>query len=291
MLVDLHIHTTASDGTDSPEKVVLRAKAMGLKAIAITDHDTVEGVEPALEVGRLHEIEVIAGVELGAEYLGKEIHILGYLIEIDNCKLKDKLKVLLDERKNRIRKMIRKLQDLGISIKFEKASAISGAGSIGRPHLAAALVEEGVVKTIAEAFEKYIGTGCPAYVPRYKLSPLEAISLIRAAGGVPVLAHPGQNNSGQHIKIFKAAGLAGLEVYHPAHSREQECYYHRLAGEYELIVTGGSDYHGPRYKAGNRLGSVTVPYSVVNEIKKRICYTGGKYEKGQVDGQPVFRHF
>ncbi len=266
MSADLHVHTTASDGTDGPEEVVLRAKELGLKAIAVTDHDTVEGVEPALAAGYLNDLEIVAGVELGAEYLGKELHLLGYFINIDNNSLKNKLRLLMSERKKRILKMTQQVQNLGIPVDYEKVLAVSRSGSVGRPHLARVLVEEGVVKNIAEAFSKYIGFGCPAYVPRYKLKPVEAIKIISEAGGVPVLAHPGQNNAHERLDMLINAGLAGLEVYHPAHSQEQENYFLRLAGERGLIITGGSDYHGPGHKTGNRLGAVTVPYDSVKEI-------------------------
>lgn len=276
MSADLHIHTTASDGTDGPEEVVCRAKILGLKAIAVTDHDTVDGVEPALAAGRLSDIEVVTGVELGAQYLGKELHLLGYSIDTDNHILKDKLSFLIGERKSRIFKMVQKVQNLGIPVSCEEVLAVSRSGSVGRPHLATVLIKAGVVNNITEAFNKYIGFGCPAYVPRYKLHPVEAINIINKAGGVSVLAHPGQNNAHELLDMLMNAGLAGLEVYHPAHSREQEYFYFSLAREHGLIITGGSDYHGHGHKTGNHLGSVTVPYGSVKEIVKKKWYNNGR---------------
>jgi hypothetical protein len=272
MSADLHVHTRASDGTDGPEEVVCQAKVIGLRAIAVTDHDTVEGVKPALAAGYLNGIEIIAGVELGAEYLGKELHLLGYFINIDNSNLKKKLNFLRGERKSRIFKMVQKMKNLGVQVSYEEVLAVSQSGAVGRPHLATVLKKAGVVDSTVEAFNKYIGFGCPAYVPRYKLNPAEAISIINTAGGVSVLAHPGQNNAHEMLNMLIINGLAGLEVYHPTHSREQEYFYLKLAEKHGLLITGGSDYHGRDHKTGNCLGSVTVPYSAVKKIvKKKWC--------------------
>ncbi|BAF59488.1 MAG: PHP domain-containing protein [Pelotomaculum sp.] len=268
MPVDLHVHTTASDGTDSPAEVVLKAKAIGLSAIAITDHDTLEGVEPAFEAGQLEKLEIVPGIELGSEYMGEEVHLLGYYIELHNDLLHSRLKYLRSSRITRMEKMVSKLKELGIPLDLDMVMTMSGSGSVGRPHLAAAMVEIGAVKSVSEAFDLYIGSGRPAYVPRYKLKPAEAVCLIRHAGGVPVLAHPGLNSIAAFIGELKEAGLAGLEAYHPAHSREQSAFYERLAEKHGLIVTGGSDYHGPAHKAGRRLGLETVPYSALEMLKK-----------------------
>ncbi|MCL6634177.1 MAG: PHP domain-containing protein [Peptococcaceae bacterium] len=269
MPADLHVHTTASDGTDSPGEVVALAKKLGLGALAITDHDTLEGIEPALAAGRLHRVEVIPGVELSSEHRGEEIHILGYLLDLQNRELAERLAFFRSARVHRMEKMVKKLQGFGFPVDMDRVMAIAGPGSVGRPHLAAALVEVGAVETAAEAFERYIGCGRPAYVPRCKLNPVEAVRLIRSAGGVPVLAHPGLNNTAGLFRELVESGLAGLEANHPLHSREQVSYYRRLARKYGLLTTGGSDYHGPGHKAGCRLGSAAVPLSVVEELKKR----------------------
>ncbi|HPZ42431.1 MAG TPA: PHP domain-containing protein [Bacillota bacterium] len=269
MQADLHIHTTYSDGLDPPEKIVSLAKSAGLGAIAITDHDTLDGIIPAVKAGKEQNLEVIPGIEVSSEYGGEEIHILGYLIRLNHEELLDKLSLFRENRIDRIKKMIQKLRNLGFEVDLNRVLQISGSGSLGRPHLAAALLETGAVKSTAEAFNLYIGAGRPAYVPRYKLTPAEAIQLIHSAGGVPVLAHPGLNRSLQLLGELKAAGLAGLEAYHPAHTREQAACLVRLAEANDLIVTGGSDYHGPGHPAGCRLGSDTVPCSVVADLKKK----------------------
>ncbi len=268
MPVDLHVHTTASDGTKSPADIVIMAKALGLEAIAITDHDTLEGIEPAVHAGQINKIEIIPGIELGSEFNGEDIHILGYFMDLSNQKLQDKLKLFRDTRVNRMEKMVSKLRQCGINIQISRVLDISGSGSIGRPHLAAAMVEIGAVGSLVDAFDRYIGAGRPAYIPRYKLKTADAVRLVREAGGTPVLAHPGLNKSNNILGDLVDCGLAGLEAYHPAHSREQANYFHRLATEYGILSTGGSDYHGPEHKSGCILGSKTVSYKVVSWLRK-----------------------
>jgi len=265
----MHVHTTASDGIESPAEVVARARVIGLEALAITDHDTLEGIEPAIVAGHLHGVEVIPGIELSTEDNGKEIHILGYLMDLSNQEFIDKISLFRQYRIKRIKKMVIKLKELGFPVEMERVMAISGTGSVGRPHLAAEMVEAGVVADITEAFDKYIGTGCPAYVPRYKVKPVEAVQLIRKAKGIPVLAHPGLSNSSELIPDLVQVGLIGLEAYHPAHSRELSAYYCRLAEKHSLIITGGSDYHGTGHKEGRDLGMATVSYAVLQEMKNR----------------------
>lgn len=269
MAIDLHVHTTASDGTDSPEKVVERVRGAGLTAVSITDHDTFSGVAPAVAAGKKIGLEVIAGVELGALQGEQEIHILGYLPDQDDGALLEKLRVLRRGRLGRMEKMVDKLRQLGHQVTIERVLELSASGSVGRPHLAAALVEAGAVETTGEAFKKLIGKGCPAYVPRYKLLPAEAVQIIRRARGVPVLAHPGLDNAASLIDELIEAGLQGLEAYHPAHTRELAGYFERLADRKGLVATGGSDYHGPGHKEGCYLGASSVPYSVLTELKKR----------------------
>lgn len=274
MPVDMHVHTTASDGEDSPELVVARAKEIGLEAVAITDHDTVAGIEPAIAAAGLNGIEVIPGIELSTVYGDEELHILGYFIDLHCREFLDRINVFRSFRVSRMEKMVKKLQELGIALDMEKVRSISGSASVGRPHLALAMVAAGVVDNITEAFDQYLGTGGPAYVPRYRLPAVEALKLIRTAGGAPVLAHPALSNSSKLIPSLKEAGLAGLEAYHPAHTRALSAYYCRLAQEYALIVTGGSDYHGLGHKEGVRLGMRTVPYTVIGEIKSKCKATG-----------------
>lgn len=269
MKVDLHVHTNYSDGTDSPDEIVAKAKALGLVAIAITDHDTLEGIKPAVAAGKHHKLEIIPGIELGSFYQGQEVHILGYLIDTDNQEFLAKLSSIRNDRELRMGKMIKKLKDLGVTINLERVRSISGEGSMGRPHLAAALVETGMVKSIAEAFDLYIGHDRPAYVPRTKLTPVEAVRMISSSGGVAVLAHPGLIKSQLPLDELITAGIAGLEAHHPAHNRELASYYDRLAREKGLIATGGSDYHGLGNNTTNNLGLVTVSYRVIEALKAK----------------------
>jgi len=268
--VDMHVHTTASDGADKPGEVVARARRLGLEALAVTDHDTLEGIEPAMAAGRLYRVEVVPGIELSTMYGNGELHVLGYLMDLHCRDFLDRISLFRCYRVGRIKKMVSKLNELGIPVDLERVMAISGSGSVGRPHLAAAMVEIGAVADIAEAFDKYIGTECPAYVPRFKMEPVEAVRLILAAGGIPVLAHPGLSNSSELIPYLAREGLIGLEAYHPAHSWELSAYYCRLAEEYGLITTGGSDYHGKEHREGAELGMRTVPYAVLQEMKNRL---------------------
>lgn len=268
MPVDLHVHTTASDGKNSPAEVVARAAGLGLEALAITDHDTLGGIGPAVQAGQARGIEIVPGIELSTEADGVEIHILGYLMELDHQELTRQIALFRRNRFERIEKMVVKLQELGFRVEMEKVLALAGTGSVGRPHLAAAMVEAGIVNDLKEAFRQYIGAGCPAYVPRYKVTPEAAIQLIRQAKGLPVLAHPGLSDAGALVPHLVQNGLLGLEAYHPAHTWQLSEYYCRLAQEHKLVITGGSDYHGSGYKEGHDLGAATVPYATLQEMKK-----------------------
>jgi len=285
MPVDLHVHTTASDGSVTPEEVVKQALHLGLEAVAITDHDTIEGIEPALNAARPAGLEVIPGVELSTVYQDRQVHILGYFVDLHELDFLAQLTFLRSTRLERISRMVQKLKEMGFAITMGQVLAISGSGSVGRPHVARALIELGSVRTIADAFEKYIGKGCPAYVPRFKYAPAMAVRMIRAAGGVPVLAHPGISNCYDLLPGLVAEGLLGLEAYYPGHTWELTAFYCRQARDMGLFVTGGSDYHGPSHKDGGQLGAVTVPYKVVEEMKKcgKRGVPGGRNEKGRAD--------
>lgn len=284
MEVDLHVHTNYSDGTDSPGEIVAKAKAIGLVALAITDHDTLEGIELAIAAGKHHNIEIIPGIELGSFHQGQEVHILGYFVDTNNQEFLAKLSSIRNEREQRMEKMIKKLDGLGITVYLDRVRSISGEGSMGRPHLAAALVETSIVKNISEAFDLYLGHGRPAYVPRARLTPQEAIRMILSSGGIAVLAHPGLLECQPPLEDLITAGIAGLEAFHPAHNWELASYYERLASKNGLIATGGSDYHGLGNNNENSLGSVTVSYRVIEALKaKKRVYedafkSGGKHE-------------
>jgi predicted metal-dependent phosphoesterase TrpH len=263
---DLHIHTTASDGTDTPEEVVAQAAAIGLEYIAITDHDTLEGIDSAREAGKRHNVGVLAAIELSAEYKNKEVHILGYSIDTE-CKIfSEKIAFLRDTRINRLSKIIDKLKENNIFLEEERVIEIAGGGSVGRPHIARAMMEKGIVLSVNEAFNLYLGYGKVGYVTREKYSVGKAINIISEAKGIPVLAHPGNNIDQSYIKMLIDRGLKGIEAYHPSHDAKTVRTCLDLAEKHHLLATGGSDYHG-KDKAKNLLGCCWVPVQVVDEIK------------------------
>jgi predicted metal-dependent phosphoesterase TrpH len=266
---DLHIHTSASDGEYSPQFVVRAAKAQGFKAIAITDHDTLSGLEEAQETSREIGLELITGVEISTIWEEKEIHILGYLIEPNNLSLQHKLTEMKNSRRERIKKIVSQLQSLGYDIHLHEVTNIAGSGAIGRPHIAKALMEKGYVGNIKEAFTKLLSPGCPAYIPRYKITPQEAINLILGAKGIPVLAHPGVNSADNVIPSLKDLGLLGIEVWHPEHNIQAVDKYYNLAKDMGLLMTGGSDWHGNNKDRDFSLGSIKIDYSLVERLKAK----------------------
>ena len=243
---DLHIHTTASDGTDSPEAVVALAAEKGFSIIAITDHDTMRGVPEAVAAGEKYGVRVIGGVEISAG--GQtEVHVLGYGIR-DAERLEQTLSLMRDKRAERMAAMVEKLRALGVDVTLDEVTALSD-GSVGRSHLARVLIDKGVVRDVREAFAKYLSPGKPAYVEREKLGVQQAVRLIADCGGLPVIAHPGQNRGESYwgrerFHALKAYGLRGIEVYHMAHGAAQAAAFERIARAENLLVTGGSDYHG-----------------------------------------------
>lgn len=273
--VDLHIHTTASDGVLSPAQVVRVAIDKGLEAIAITDHDTTDGVDQAVAAASGERLEVIPGIELSAEEGSREVHILGYYIDYRDQTLQERLAVLRRARRERAWKMVKKLETTGTPVSWERVLEIAGETSaFGRPHIAKALLERGYVGSLKEAFDRYIGLRGPAYVSRHKLTPAEAVKIITDAEGLPVLAHPrGQEDV---IPKLAALGLVGLEAYYPSYSREERDLLAKLAEEHNLIATGGSDFHG--YNGGDparSLGEVPVPL----ESLKRLRTLAGRAER------------
>ncbi|MDK2824047.1 MAG: 3,5-nucleoside bisphosphate phosphatase [Clostridia bacterium] len=268
-IADLHIHTNASDGEYSPQFVVRAAKTQGFTAISITDHDTLSGCEEGLKASQDIGIELITGVEISTVWEQKEIHILGYLIDTQNRNLNEKLQAMKESRQERIKKMVKRLNQLGFNIGLDKVFEVSGPGAIGRPHVAKVLMEQGYVKSIKEAFTRLLSPGCPAYIPRYKITPPEAIQLILDAGGIPVLAHPGVNPDDNLIPFLLKMGLLGIEVWHPEHNNQAVDKYYILAKKHDLLMTGGSDWHGSNKDAGFSLGSVKIDYSLVEKLKVR----------------------
>ena len=262
---DLHVHTTASDGTASPAEVVRLARAVGLAAVGITDHDTVDGVAPALEAARGLDLEVVPGIEINTDYQGREIHILGYYVDVTDAVFRERIGNLVAARARRLERMVARLRSLGLALTVEDVRRVVGDASPGRPHVAEALVRLGIVAHRQEAFDRLIGHRCPGYVPREKFGPAEAVALVRSAGGVAVLAHPGMAAADHLIAELVDRGLAGLEVYHPEHTPAQTAHYLALAGEFRLLVTGGSDFHGCGLHG--ELGAVTVSAAVVRALK------------------------
>ncbi len=255
--VDLHMHSTASDGSLAPDAVVGAAAAACLTAIALTDHDTIAGIAPAREAGARLGVRVVAGVELSATDAGTEAHVLGlHLSRLDA--IERHLAVFRDTRRARAARMVERLHALGIPLTLEAVLAEAGDAAIGRPHVARALVAGGWAKDLRDAFERLLGNGRPAFVPKYRLTLGEAIALVHDAGGLAVLAHPGAAGTRARLEALRTEGLDGVEVLHPGHSAEDVARLNTLAAHLDLLPSGGSDWHGA--KAGPRvIGSMRVP--------------------------------
>jgi predicted metal-dependent phosphoesterase TrpH len=268
--LDLHTHTTFSDGDMTPEEMVAEAKRLGLAGVAITDHDEVAGVDAAMKVAG-DGFVVVPGVELSTSDGKTDIHILGYLIDTKNKELLRHLGIFRDARLNRGIQMVERLQDMGVDIEVDSVLEIAGGGAVGRPHIAAAMVENGAVDSVETAFRKYIGFKSPAYVPKYQLKPSDAFRLIREAGGVGAMAHPGTTRRDELITDFIAEGMRAIEVYHPKHNESDISRYRRLAEKLGLVVTGGSDSHGRRNEKLH-IGAFTVSESVIEQLRNTRSY-------------------
>lgn len=266
--IDLHIHTTASDGLLTPKEVVQLAVEEGLSAISITDHDTIEGYRAAKEKAEELGIELIPGVELSVSHMDEDFHLLGYLIDYENPEFLKKISSFQEERRIRGEKMVEKLNELGIDLSIETVKSIAGNSSVGRPHVADALVKEEFVHTYEEAFARYLGYHAQAYVPKRFLTPQDGIELIHLVRGVAILAHPGTSKlAHKAIYDFLPMGLDGIEAYHYKHDRETTRSLTTLAKKLGLIYSGGSDCHG-RKKHKILIGSVKVPYSCLDMLRK-----------------------
>ncbi len=267
MKFDLHIHTTASDGRLTPSEAVQRAAKLGLKIISITDHDTVGGIDEALaEARKFPGLMVIPGIEMGADVPWGEMHILGYFVDPYSATFCQQLEMLRNSRITRTQKMVSRLADMGISLNWEHVMSIAAGASIGRPHIAQAILERGYVTILQEAFEKYIGDDSPAYVQREKLGPIETLELIMEAGGLPVLAHPAKTeNLDSILDELKPAGLVGMEVYYKDYSPQTRDRLAGIADKHGLIRCGGSDYHGFE-DDGNEIGRSGVPQETVGQL-------------------------
>ncbi len=268
MFADLHLHTLFSDGTYTPAELANRAKFHGLRAIALTDHDTVEGCGPMAAACAQEGLEFIPGTELTAEVDGIELHLIGYLIDTNHPQLLAEMAKYQTVRQERIREMVARLNRLNIPLQSETVFALANCHSPGRPHVARALVQGGYCATLDDAFERFLKKHRPAWVPKCKVSARGAIELVHQAGGVAVLAHPGLNRNDDVIPQLVADGLDGLECYHSKHTTAACEHYVQLALEHRLLITGGSDCHGLN-KGKPLIGSIKLPYEHVLQLKRK----------------------
>jgi len=266
--VDLHLHTTRSDGRLTPTQIVELAARRGLKIIAITDHDSTAGLDEAMEAARAHPpLVIIPGTELSTDVAGGEIHILAYYVDRESPGFQKHLARFRAARYERGRKMVEKLAELEMPLSWERVLEIAGDASVGRPHVARALVERGYVPTTQEAFDRYLGRNGPAYVEREKLTPQEAIAFALEYGALPVLAHPGYVNGLEAtLPALKKAGLVGMEVYYGAYPDGEMGSLLALAQRYDLIPCGGSDYHANGHEGEVEPGAVGPPLSTVQRL-------------------------
>ncbi len=269
--VDLHTHSIYSDGNLPPVDIVQAAAQAGLRAIALTDHDTVDGIDEAIALGKTISLEVIPGIEVSTLSEHSDIHILGYFIDYTDIELQATLKKFKEKRLGRAHIIVDKLNYLDIPLSFEEVLNMAGhsATALGRLHIAKALVNGKYVNSIKEAFDKYLSYNCPAYVEKFQLSPFEAIDLIRRFGGIPVLAHPGVTRRDELISGMVRAGLLGIECHHPVHPKPQVEYYRRLCHKYNLLITGGSDWHGDYNNSSISIGDIRycAPYKIVEQMR------------------------
>ena len=274
--LDLHLHTTHSDGSCTPTEVVNMAHQAAVTALAITDHDITTGIAEAIAAGEQCGIEIIPGVEISSLAGSSELHILGYFLDWRDSDLLDRLKTLRESRHRRNPRIIERLQTLGIDITYDEVRALAGTDSIGRPHIARVLMDKHVVASAKEAFDRFLAEGKPAYVPRELPSPAEAIRWIKAARGLAVLAHPtwvkvAERSLVDLVRQLKAEGLDGVEVYYSTHAAQQTREYLSLAHQLGLLVTGGSDFHGltkPDIEVGIGKGSLHIPTSLLPKMKE-----------------------
>jgi hypothetical protein len=270
--VDLHSHTLASDGALAPRDLVRKAVEHGVSVLAITDHDSTEGIaEARAEAARHPGFTLVPGLEINCTVDGAEIHVLGYLVEHEAPWFQDFLREQRAARTERVHRLAARLAELGMPIDPAEVFALAGEAAPGRPHVAQVMVKRGYVKSVREAFDKYLRSDGPANVPRHRLTPTEAVDVIRRARGVPVLAHPGLANRDAMIPALVDAGLQGIETYYAEHSTEQVRSYLDLCRRFDLVATGGSDYHGPHTGRTNPPGSPAVPVSAWEGVQARAA--------------------
>lgn len=275
-MIDLHTHTTASDGSLSPEELICLANEIGLSGIAITDHDTTDGIAPAKAEAERIGMLFVPGIEISAEYTEQgTMHILGYFVDEKNDYFEETLLFLKESRKQRNPKMIKLLNEAGVYITMDDVVQEAGGGQVGRPHFAKAMIKKGFCASTPEAFDKYIAKGAPCYVNKERLTPKDSIDLIRRAGGVPVLAHPktlklpNKKDLKSLLKDLKKMGLVGLECYYFSNTKEEEANSIALARELGLLISGGTDFHGknkPKVRLGVGLGNMNIPEYILDNL-------------------------
>lgn len=268
MRADLHLHTTASDGLLSPAEIVKLAASKGLDVIAITDHDTIDGIAPALQAGTGYpSLVIIPGVELSTDVPHGEVHILGYFIDYTDSQFTKELQKMRDSRKNRARKMIEKLGDMGMEVSWQHVQELAQGGTVGRPHVAQAMLDAGHISSFREAFDRYIGREGPAYAEREKMEPAEAVELIVKAQGIPVLAHPADiAGLDELLKKLKMVGLAGIETYYNNYTPDMVVKIEKTAKRFGLLVTGGSDYHAFGDGLETMIGAISPPPRAIQQL-------------------------
>jgi predicted metal-dependent phosphoesterase TrpH len=269
--VDLHSHTTASDGTLAPRDLVRLAARYGVRVLAVTDHDSTGGVAEAIEEARkIPPLEIVPGLEINCDVPGAEIHVLGYCLDWEAAWFQEFLGAQRQERRQRVYRIAARLAELGMPIDPADVFALVNEGSAGRPHVAQVMVDHGYVKSVREAFDRFLSANGPANVPRKRFTPVEAVRVIRRARGVPVLAHPGLANRDELIPELVEAGLMGIEAFYPEHSAGQITAYREMCRRLDLIATGGSDFHGPSVGGARHPGLQPVPESAWQELRGRL---------------------
>lgn len=279
---DLHLHTTASDGAWSPTELVDKAISVGLEVIAVTDHDTLDGIEEAMNRGAERGLEVIPGVELSVRGAGQEVHLLGYFVDTSSRALREALATCQVERVGRIEKIIQRLRELDYNITVAEVMDVAQQGSAGRPHVARVLVEKGYAQSIPAAFDRLLAEGRPAYVPRQRLTLADGLALIHAAGGLAVCAHPGLLNDEAVLSDLVALGLDGIEVVHSEHDAVTRARYEAFAAEHNLLRSGGSDCHGPGIKRALFIGQYSIPLEWVDAFRQRLNGNGHRNTAAQL---------
>lgn len=283
--IELHSHSTASDGTYPPARVVAMAAARGVRVLALTDHDTTAGIDEAAIAATRFGMTLIPGVELTCSVERGEVHLLGYFVAVGNDTFQKRLARLRGARDKRGQAIVKRLNDIGIPVRWERVKAIAGDGAVGRPHVGRALIEVGAVATVGEAFDRYIGRGRPAFVERQQFSPVEAVELVHAAGGAPVLAHPlSVADLDATLAEMIPAGLLGIEAYYGAYSPDERASLAKIAARHDLLTTVGSDFHGDMH-GGALIGGTSGPSDILDRLVIAAARVGNMNRQGAQDAK------